>query len=86
MQYMLAKLVDLNKTRFSEHYLRIKKPRKIDRLLYRHFKQTNHSISIISILSVQKITYDYNSTKRYSNIFIFLYLLVELSSYTEPKL
>ena len=26
------------KTRFSEHYRQIKKPRKIDKFLYRHFK------------------------------------------------
>ena len=44
------------KTRFSEHYRRTKKPRKIDNFLYRHFKQTNHSTSSISIQPVEKIT------------------------------
>ena len=43
--------------------------RKIDNFLYRHFKQTNHSTSSISIQPVEKITYDDNSTKRYINIF-----------------
>ena len=53
---MLARLVvDFLKTRFSEHYLRTKKPRKIDNFLYRHFKQTNHSTSSISIQPVEKI-------------------------------
>ena len=56
------------KTRFSEHYRRMKKPRKIDNFLYRHFKQTNHSTSSISIQPVEKITYGDNSTKRYRNI------------------
>ena len=57
------------KTRFSEHYRRTKKPRKIDNFLYRYFKQTNHSTSSISIQPVEKITYGDNSTK---NIKIFL--------------
>ena len=52
------------KTRFSEHYCRTKKPGKIDNFLYRHFKQTNHSASSISIQSVEKIIYGDNSTKR----------------------
>ena len=56
------------KTRFSEHYRRTKKPRKIDNFLYRHFKQTNHSTSSISIQPVKKIVYGDNSTKRYRNI------------------
>ena len=34
------------KTRFSEHYHRTKKPHKIDNFLYRHFKQTNHSLAV----------------------------------------
>ena len=37
-------------------------------VLYRHFKQTNHSTSSISIQPVEKITYGDNSTKRYRNI------------------
>ena len=35
---MLARLVDFQKTGFSEHYHRIKKPHKVDNFLYRHFK------------------------------------------------
>ena len=57
------------KTRFLEYYHGIKKPRQIDNYLYRHLKQTNHSTSSgISIQPVEKITYDYNSSKRYRNI------------------
>ena len=56
------------KTRFSEHYRRTKKPRKIDDFFYRHFKQTNHSTSSISIQPVENITYGDNSTNRYRNI------------------
>ena len=56
------------KTRFSEHYLRTKKSRKIDNFLYRHFKQTNHSTISISIQPVEKITYGDYSTKIYRKI------------------
>ena len=47
----------------------MKKHRKFVNFLYRHFKQTNHSTSSISIQPVEKITYGDNSTKRYRNIF-----------------
>ena len=63
--YLLCRFL---KTSFSEHYRQIKKPRKIDYFLYTHFKPTNHSTSSISILPVQKITFDDNSTKGYRNI------------------
>ena len=66
MQYV-GQMCRLLKTRFSKHYRRIKKPRKIDNFLHRHFKQTNHSASSISIQPVEKITYGDNSTKRYRN-------------------
>ena len=66
MQYVGQTCIFL-KTRFSEHYRRTKKPYKIDNFLYRHFKQTNHSTSSISIQPVEKITYGDNSTKRYRN-------------------
>ena len=56
------------KTRFSEHYRRMKKPRNIDNFLSRHFKQTKHSTSSISIQPVEKITFGDNSTKRYRHI------------------
>ena len=46
----------------------MKKPPKIDNVLYRHFKLTNHSPNYISIQQVVKILYDDNSTKRYRNI------------------
>ena len=45
-----------------------KKSRKIDHFLYRHFKQSNHSTSSISIQPVEKTTYEDNSTKRYRHI------------------
>ena len=65
---MLAKLVDFLKQDFLSTIVEQKKPRKIDNFLYRHFKQTNHSTSSISIQPVEKITYGCNSTKRYRNI------------------
>ena len=45
----------------------MKKSRKFDNFLYRHFKQTNHSPSSISIQPVVNF-YDGDSTKRFSNI------------------
>ena len=45
-----------------------KKSRKLDNFLYRHFKQTNHCTSSISIQPVEKITYHDNSSKRHRNI------------------
>ena len=54
------------KSRFSEHYRRIKKPRTIDNFLYRHFKQTIHYTRYF-YSGCWKIIYDDNSTKRYRN-------------------
>ena len=67
MQYV-GQTCRLPKTRFSEHYRRKKKPHKIDNFLYRHFKQTNHSTSSISIQAVEKIIYGDNSTIKYRNV------------------
>ena len=68
MQYVGRTYRFLKKTRFSERYHLIKKPCKIDNLIHRHFKQTYHSTSSISIQPVEKNTYDDNSSKRYRNI------------------
>ena len=68
MQYVGQTSRFLKKTRFTEHYRSMKKPPKIDNVLYRHFKLTNHSPNYISIQQVVKILYDDNSTKRYRNI------------------
>ena len=46
----------------------MKKPSKINYFLYKHSKQTNHSLSNISIQPVEKNFYDGNFTKRYRNI------------------
>ena len=51
------------KTRFSEHYRRIKSFAKLI-----IFFKNNHCTSSISIQPVEKITYDDNSSKRYENI------------------
>ena len=56
------------KTRFPEHYRRTQKPRKMDNFLYRHFIQTNHSISSISIQPVEKITYDDSTVFNYNKL------------------
>ena len=55
------------KTRFSEHYRRIKSLAKLI-IFFMDFKHTNHTNSSISIHPVEKITYDDNSSKRYRNI------------------
>ena len=55
-------------TRFSELFRKIKKPKKIDTFLYRHFKNNGHLPSKILILPVEKNIYDPNSSTRLKNI------------------
>ena len=43
------------KTRFREHFRKMKKPKKFDTFLYRHFKNNGHSPSKIVIQPVEKI-------------------------------
>ena len=52
------------KTRFREHFRKMKKPKKFDTFLYRHFKNNSHSPSKIVIQPVEKIIYDPNSSTR----------------------
>ena len=52
------------KTRFREHFCKMKKPKKIDTFLYSHFKNNGHSPSKIVIQPVEKIIYDPNSSTR----------------------
>ena len=56
------------KTRFRKHFRKIKKPKKFDTFLYRHFKNNGHSPSKIIIQPVEKIIYDPNSSSRLKNI------------------
>ena len=52
------------KTRFREHFRKMKKPKKFDTFLYRHFKNNGHLPSKIVIQPVEKIIYDPNSSTR----------------------
>ena len=52
------------KTRFREHFRKMKKPKKFDTFLYRHFKNNGHPPSKIVIQPVEKIIYDPNSSTR----------------------
>ena len=56
------------KTRFREHFRKMKKPKKFDTFLYRHFKNNGHPPSKIVIQPVEKIIYDPNSSTRLKNI------------------
>ena len=56
------------KTRFHEHFRKMKKPKKFDTFLYRHFKSNGHSPSKIVIQLVETIIYDPNSSTRLKNI------------------
>ena len=56
------------KTMFREHFRKMKKPKKFDTFLYRHFKNNGHSRSKIVIQPVEKIIYDPNSSTRLKNI------------------
>ena len=49
MQYV-GQIRRFLETRFTEYYHRMKKPRKLDNFLYRHFKLTNQSPSPISTI------------------------------------
>ena len=46
----------------------MKKPKKFDTFLYRHFKSNDHLPSKIVIQPVEKIIYDPNSSTRLKNI------------------
>ena len=61
MQYSL-------KTRFREHFCKMKKPKKFDLFLYCHFKSNGHLPSKIVIQPVEKVIYDPNSSTRLKNI------------------
>ena len=52
------------KTRFREHFRKMKKPKKFDTFLYRNFKNNGHSPSKIVVQPVEKIIYDPNSSTR----------------------
>ena len=67
MQYVVQTGRSL-KTRFREHFRKMKKPKKFDTFLYRHFKNNGHSPSKIVIQPVEKIIYDPNSSTRLKNI------------------
>ena len=56
------------KTRFLEHFRKMKKPKKFETFLYHHFKNNGHSHSKIVIQPVGKIIYDPNSSTRLKNI------------------
>ena len=55
------------KTSFSEHFRKMKKPKKFDIFIYRHFKSNGHSPSKIVIQPLKKIIYDPNSSTRLKN-------------------
>ena len=46
------------KTKFREHFRKIKKPKIFDTFLYRHFKNNGHSTAKIIIKPVENIIYD----------------------------
>ena len=56
------------KTKFCEHFRKLKKPKTIDTFLYRHFKSNGHPPSKIVIQPVEKIINDPNSSTKLKNI------------------
>ena len=56
------------KTRFREHFCKMKKPKKFDTFLYRHFKSNGHLPNKIVIQQVEKFIYDPNSSTRLKKI------------------
>ena len=60
------------KIRFGEHYRRMKKPKRFDNFLYRHFKRIGHSPIKVSVHPVEIITYDENSNPRFKIMYVGL--------------
>ena len=56
------------KTRFREHFRKMKKPKKFDTFLYRHFKNNGHSPGGVVIRPVEGVVYDSGSSTRLENI------------------
>ena len=56
------------KTRFREHFRKMKKTKKFDTFLYCLFKSNGHSPSKIVIQPVEKNIHDPNSSTRLENI------------------
>ena len=56
------------KTRFREHFRKMKKPKILDTFRYRHFKNNGHSPCKIIIQQVEKFIYDSNSSSILKNI------------------
>ena len=67
MQYVGQTCRALQK-RFGEHYRTMKKPKPIDTFLYQHFKLTGHSPNGVLVQPVEKLTYDKNSSLRFTII------------------
>ena len=53
------------KIRFGKHYLLMKKPKRFDSFLHRHFEHTCHSPIKDSVQPVEMITYDGQSTSKF---------------------
>ena len=52
----------------TEHYHKIKKPKKIDTFLHQHFKHTGHSPDNVLVQPVEKLIYDENSSVKFNTI------------------
>ena len=61
---MLEKVADPLKTRFPEHFRKMKRPNKFDTFLYHHFENNGHFPSKIVIQPVEKMLSDPNSSSR----------------------
>ena len=77
------------KTRFREHFRKMKKPKKFDTFLYRHFKNNGHPPSKIVIQPVEKIICDPNSSTRLlcraTRLIIQYYLYTQYYRVIQPK-
>ena len=56
------------KTKFCEHFRKMKKPKTTDTFFYRHFKSNGHPPSKIVIQRVEKIINDPNSSTKLKKI------------------
>ncbi len=53
------------KTRFSQHCSKIRNNSKINTFLYKHFKQSGHTLKQVTVQPVEKLTFDNSASKAF---------------------
>jgi hypothetical protein len=53
------------KTRFREHFFKIKNNSKFNNFIYQHFKLTGHDINNISVQPIEQLTFENGTVDSY---------------------